>query len=266
MISRLLYYLSSIGTLLKEFCRPLKIIAIFVGWPSVLPTEVKIRKTGWRFQVRTAMDVWIIKETCLDVDYLWNSVELEPDWRVVDIGAGLGDFTVFAAMNCPDGVIHAYEPLEESYKLLMHNLALNEITNVKSFPFAVASRQRELTAESTEVEAVSTRFVGQAREGKKVRARGLSEVISALPGGECDFMKIDCEGCEFDLLLDTPPELLSRVHRISMECHNHLTSYRCSQLATHLRNSGFRVRERPNPAHDYLKFLYAEQQKTEIQS
>ena len=52
---------------------------------------IRLRGSGLQFRVRTAMDVWVIKETCLDRDYEYGMV-LQDNWTIIDIGAGLGDF------------------------------------------------------------------------------------------------------------------------------------------------------------------------------
>ncbi|MCI0393832.1 MAG: FkbM family methyltransferase [Chloroflexi bacterium] len=257
LFSRLWYYATSIITLLTGFRRPGQVVGIFLGRPGSVPAEVALRRTGLRFKIRSAMDAWVIKETCLDADYRPPG-GFRPDWTVVDIGAGLGDFTVYAAKQCPQGTVHAYEPLASSFALLEHNLALNGVTNAKAFRLAAASAGGTLAVAPEEVEAVSTRFV--AAPGEKVAtAVSLAEVLDVLPDGVCDLMKIDCEGCEFDLLLKSLPELLARIRRLSMETHEGLAGHTAGELAVYLRERGFTVQQRPNPAHAYLGFLYAEQ-------
>jgi hypothetical protein len=71
-------------------------------------------------------------------------------------------------------------------------------------------------------------------------------------------MKIDCEGCEFDLLLNSPPELLARIDRLTIETHDGYTGQTAEQLAAYLRQQGFTVRQESNPVHDYLGFIFAE--------
>jgi hypothetical protein len=58
-----------------------------------------------------------------------------------------------------------------------------------------------------------------------------------------DLAKIDIEGSEFESLLATPPEILRRIQRISLELHNNTTAkgYRTEDLLGHLRNSNFEV-------------------------
>jgi FkbM family methyltransferase len=261
LLSRYTYYAQSIVTLLTRFERPGQIVGIFLGRPGALPAEVRLRREGWRFRVREAMDVWVIKETCLDQDYMVDA-PLEPDWRVVDIGAGLGDFSVFAARQCPDGVVHAYEPLASSFDLLTHNLALNEITNVRTFREATGAAGRVGIAGDAQGPAVSTRFAAGHGEAAAPSV-DLAQILDRLPGGRCDFLKIDCEGCEYELLLGSRPETLARVQRISAETHDGVDGHTPAELAQFLAQNGFQVKRRPNPVHDHLGFLYVERVQKE---
>ena len=251
------YYASSVVTLLTRIESPLKTLRIFLGMPGTLPTEIRLRSSGLRFLIRTPMDAWIIKETCIDQDYLTEIDGLGRDWRVVDIGAGLGDFSVLAGKTCVDGEVHAYEPLQKSFALLEHNLMVNGIHRVATYPKAVASQSGELNIEAVTVEPVTVRTVESAGEAS-VQAVGLEAVLDALPEGTCDFMKVDCEGGEYDILMHSPPELLGRIHRIALEYHDNTGPHTGFQLAGHLEAHGFHVVVRDNPVHDYLGFIYAE--------
>lgn len=266
LFSKIAYYTASIVTLLTRFERPFQILAIFLG-RGHLPAEIEIKSTGLRFSVREAMDVWVIKETCVDADYLPPG-SFGTDWNVIDIGAGLGDFTVFAAVNCPDGKVFAYEPLAKSFQLLHQNLALNHVSNVEVFQQATAAVGGTMTAVSEEIEAVSTRFVSELAVASKTAAAipviTLAEILDRLPDGRCNLMKIDCEGCEFDLLLNSPPELLSRIDRLTIETHDGFTDFSANQLAVYLGQQGFTVQQKSNPVHNYLGFIYAERNRVDL--
>ncbi len=247
-------------TLLTKFENPGKIVAIFLGKAKELPTEIQIKKSSLHFRVRTPMDIWVIKETCIDMDYLPDSMKVDSGWNIVDIGAGLGDFTVLTAKNSPNGTVHAYEPLPESSQLLHHNLALNSIQNAICFAEAVAAKSGTLTIASGNVEAVSTQFVHTSKSNEQtVTAVSLQTVLNRLPNQHCDWMKIDCEGGEFDIILNSPPELLSRIDRLSMEYHDSLTARNHLDLVKHLKSNGFQVDFRENPVHADLGFIFAKQ-------
>jgi FkbM family methyltransferase len=267
LFSKIAYYAASIVTLLTRFERPFQILAIFLGREGRLPAEIQIKESGLRFSVREAMDVWVIKETCVDADYLPPG-GFGADWQVVDIGAGLGDFTVYAAVNCPHGKVFAYEPLAKSYQLLQHNLSLNDVANVEVFQQATAAVGGLMTAVSDQTEAVSTRFVSDWVDGGEttgaIQVVTLAEILDRMPDGRCDLMKIDCEGCEFDLLLNSPPELLTHIERLTIETHDGYTDFSTAHLADYLRQQGFIVQQNSNPVHSYLGFIYAERQGPEM--
>lgn len=85
----------------------------------------------------------------------------------------------------------------------------------------------------------------------------LVQIIERLPRSRCDFLKIDCEGCEFELLMHSPAPILSCIQGLSIKTHDGYTEHNSAELAEFLRQNGFQVQQRSNPVHDYLGFLYA---------
>ena len=110
------YYLSSIINLLTGFENPALITRYFmrINRPDEL-SMVTLRKSGQRFYVRNAMDIWSIKETFIDRFYERFGTSIQYGWVIVDVGAGLGDYTVFAAGHSPSVRVFAYEPFDESF-------------------------------------------------------------------------------------------------------------------------------------------------------
>ncbi|WP_197097623.1 FkbM family methyltransferase [Pelagovum pacificum] len=240
-------------TLLTGLRAPLSTIALFLVPSRVVPTTITLRRTGLSFEVREPMDAWVVKETCLDRDYFRDFAEPAPDWRILDIGAGLGDFTVLAASLAPDGVVHAYEPFADSFALLGRNLRRNGITTATIHNEAAAAR-----------DGTRALLPGRARAGMQVfgpgegiEATSLARILDRLPGRRCDFMKIDCEGGEFDLILNGADQL-HRVDRIALEYHEALTNHTSDELIACLRSEGFVVRRARNPVHANTGFLFAE--------
>lgn len=257
-LSAAAYYAASLPRLLRGFERPFRTGAAVLGL-SRFPIEIGIRGSRLRFRVRDAMDLWILKETCLDDVYVPAGVRPEPGWAVIDIGAGIGDFAVMIGSRCPMGTVHAYEPMADSFSFLRDNVALNGVGNVVAHRAAVASREGQVTLRLPEGRpAVLARFVEGGSGLASVPARSLASVLDAMPDAECDFMKVDCEGGEFDALLNTEPALLPRIHRISLEFHEGVTEFRGTDIARHLASHGYRVCVRRNPVHRHLGQLYAE--------
>jgi FkbM family methyltransferase len=262
-LSRWLYYLSSIPTLLSGMRPRGAVLRLFLRLPVRRPIDVTL-SSGLRFRIGTPMDAWVLKETCLDRDYE-NDAPLQPDWTVVDVGAAFGDFTMHAARLCPRGTVHAFEPLPDNFRRLEEHLRLNGISNVRASPEAVAAASGTLTLYTvtglTGQHRTAGDELGAAEPAVRVPATTLARAFEERGIDRCDLLKIDCEGAEFDIVLGLEPIVLGRVARIALEYHDHVTEHTHEELVRFLEERGFDVRVRPNPAWKELGFLYAENRR-----
>jgi FkbM family methyltransferase len=261
-LSRWRYYVGSIPTLLLRIRPPLRVLSAFLGFPGRRPFGIEL-STGCRFRVRGRMDIWIIKETCLDRDYERGFVPVENGWTVIDLGAGLGDFAICTARQCPDSTVYAFEPLSESYALLLANLELNRLANVRTFPLAVAASAGRLYMATKAGFAERSRTLSQEQAAATVpvEAITLDQVFERLKVERCDFLKIDCEGAEYDILFGASEVALRRIQRVAMEYHEGVTRFGRDDLVRFLEERGFRVRTRRNPAHREIGFLFASREE-----
>ena len=259
LLSRWLYYLTSLPTLL---------IGV-KNWPSLAiararghmprPFMVELR-SGLRFQARTPMDVWIIKESCLDRQYERASVALEDGWTVIDIGAGLGDFTIHAAKDRPRSRVFAYEPFPESFALLQYNLTLNGVENVTAFSFAIGAGSSAIELRVVSGEAVQHTTVSNAalRESVRVPSLTLDRAFADLQLECCDYLKVDCEGAEYDIFFNASNSTLKKIRHICLEYHDGVTPHTHDELIQFFEGKGFRVRCVANPVHRQLGLMHAE--------
>lgn len=258
MFSRLTYYLSSVPTLL--FGVQNLFVLLTLPFKKNELTEIKLRN-GLRFAVRGLMDVWILKETCLDRDYESNSVIVEDGWTVIDIGAALGDFAIDVAVRNPQAKVFAVEPFLQSHELLKKNIALNSVANVKPLFVAVGADSGDGTLYTTgeAVQHTTLDDVGSHAEAEKqaIKFQTLADLFAEQDIERCDYLKIDCEGCEFEILLHTNADTLGKIKHICLEYHNGFTPHSHQDLIKRLEANGFGTKVVANPVHDYLGILYA---------
>jgi FkbM family methyltransferase len=259
MTNRFSYYFSSVFTLFKGVKNISALLTLATRQPSDEPIEIHLRD-GKRFLVSTLMDAWILKETVLDRQYEIASVPLQPQWTIIDIGAALGDYAVWAGSQLPDGKLFAVEPFPQSVRLLRENLTLNHVKNVTVIESAIGGKNGKSGLQLVTGQAVqhSTAAISALAGSLAVDVLSLGSFFKEMNIQSCDYLKIDCEGAEYDILFNSSAATLARIQRICMEVHDGIAQYSRKDMATFLEAHGFTTKLTLNPVHDDLAYLFAE--------
>lgn len=253
------YYLRSILLMLFGFENFPWMVRIFLRHPRSSATRLRLRRSGVLFHVRGAMDIWSVKEAWLDRFYEKYGTPIGDGWSIIDIGAGIGEFTVFAAHIHPDNRVYAFEPFPESLALLNENLRSNKLTNVQVYGEAIGAATGRLALSTAIGEPLqfSTTEAESGEHALKVPALSLSDAFLRLNLDHCHLLKLDCEGAEYEILFHAPDPILNRVDRIVMEVHDGVTAYNRQHMADFLIRKGFQVKLHTNDVHTDLGYLYA---------
>lgn len=141
------------------------------------------------------------------------------DLTILDIGANLGSFTIWANLRWPNSIIHAYEPSPDAFKMLRVNI--EDLPNVTCHNSAVYPSEKES-------ELFWSRYAGDSAAGlvvhtrkifKNVTQENVTEVSVLHPQKlpEADIIKLDAEGAEVLILRETN---LQDVSLILLEYHS----------------------------------------------
>ncbi len=253
-----LYYLNSIFKLLTGIKNWFLAARVFLKLKPPRTPVVHIRKPPLRMKTRGAMDIWCVKETFLDRLYCKYGFEIGSGWQIIDIGAAIGDFTIFAALTSSENVVYAYEPFPESYALLEQNLELNHVSNVRSYPQAIGSQSGYLFLNQSSGEPLqfNTEMTFNPSQSISVPAVTLADAISSAGLEHCDLMKLDCEGAEYPILMSCPVDVFNKIERIVMEYHD-IPRHHHKELVDFLKANGYQVETFPNPVHSNIGYLRA---------
>ncbi len=257
-----LYYFTSIIELMTGIREWWPVLLLYLGLSQPKPLTITLRKSGMVFNVRGKMDVWSVKEAFIDHLYEKYGVAIQDGWTILDIGAGIGEFTLFASQGYPHNTISAYEPFAESHALLCQNLEQNRVANVRVSPEAVWNYTGTLALDLSNMEPLqlqtrSSQVSPESDSHREVRCISLADAVAQFNGKAVDLMKLDCEGAEYPILLHAKDETLERIRRIVMEYHDNATEFTHSDLVKFLTGKGYHVRASQNPVHSYLGYLYA---------
>jgi FkbM family methyltransferase len=178
---------------------------------------------------------------------------------VIDIGAHIGSFSAYAAQRAPRGVVYAYEPDEANFSQLEKNIRLNSLSNVRARRSAVAGSPGPRTLYSTPFNNAESNLFWGGAQGRPTDCVTLDEIFQRHSIRQCDFMKVDCEGAEYEIFASASSGVLRRIRRLSIESHEGRffglpgREARPQALAQRLRQEGFSVRVyRENSLHSLI--------------
>jgi FkbM family methyltransferase len=147
------------------------------------------------------------------------------DCRIVlDAGANVGIFSVWAAKRLPEARIIAVEPFPETAAAFRHNVLVNQLEErVQLIQVGLAAQSGDCLMRS-QGESPDRKLMRAGEDedaGYSVRVPCLSLValLDQLRLASVDFLEMDIQGCEWEVLLSTPTSVLRSIHRIQFEYH-----------------------------------------------
>lgn len=152
---------------------------------------------------------------------------------ILDVGANIGVTALYLAKKFPNAIIHAFEPEPDNFEILRMNT--EKSPNIIIHKLALGSKNQMIELfESTD----KTNFGGHSTLIKSERSKSVQMVDASkylwkeniLP----DFIKIDAEGAEYDILTTIP---LEGIRWIEGELHKQKDWL----LMSHLEDNGFNV-------------------------
>jgi FkbM family methyltransferase len=215
----------------------------------------------------------LVEEIWIRQCYTSKNVQIKPGATIVDIGANVGVFSVLLAGANPRARIIAVEPGHENLEFLYRNIASNQLHNVFVVPAACSGINGEGTLYGRTVKqppgltksythgTLHSLFCRDVYGSEftplhQTSLVTLGNIFEKFGVTTCDLLKLDCEGAEYDILLNAPRETLQRVSQISMEYHVGFNDHSIETLENFLESFGFQV-DRSPMGEDDTGFLYA---------
>jgi FkbM family methyltransferase len=194
-------------------------------------------------------DQLFIKEIWTDECYFKGGYDIKKGDRVIDIGGHIGLFSVLAAKLGASKVV-TFEPVKNSYDILVSNIKENSVeTIIEPYNIAITADGREVNLntnfEDPNWNTGSPRVLEEGKTGEtKAQSKKLDTIYREHGFYEhgCDFLKIDCEGAEYEILYSAASEIFQATKTISMEFHHSLQDGK--MLSNFLEHKGYEVKLR----------------------
>ncbi len=172
--------------------------------------KIKIRKHSTDLMALT--HVWLIEE------YKSKNFEIKDTDVIIDVGGHIGLFSLYASQFCKNGLIYSFEPVPENYNLLIDNIQSNDLNQIKSFNLAVSNSNSNVKLYLNDDEAGHSMF-SKSSKTITVDSISLQQIFDDNNIENCNFLKLDCEGTEYEILQNLPLSYFDKIEKIIIEYH-----------------------------------------------
>jgi len=176
---------------------------------------------------------------------------VKEDSVIIDVGANIGYFTIYASRKVgKDGLVITLEPMDEAYDCLIKNLRLNCLNNVMPFKLALWSSETTLRLYRTKGYYTSVLskvdlFKNLIQQKKlelikeyEIKTIKLDDLIKNINLNKVDWIKIDVDGSEYEVILGSMNTLKRFKPKLIIEIHNQEIGNKILKI---LKDLGYKV-------------------------
>ena len=152
-----------------------------------------------------------------DNDGTYENLPLK-DKTIIDIGACTGDTSIYFALKGAKKII-AVEPFPNNFKILKKNITENKFDEL-IIPIlgACGYLKKEISINPNLHDGMRS-ILHEFSDGIKISTITLQDIIKDFDVSNA-ILKLDCEGCEYETILNSSSEILQTFTDIQIEYHN----------------------------------------------
>ncbi len=247
------------------FFRIIYMVKNVQNWAEYIQYKFRGRKNDtFTFKLRNGLQVIVpkkiqpeFKENVFDEMYfkhLPKSIINQGHPVIIDIGANVGFFSIFAFLKCPQAKIIAFEPIQRNFIELQKNTSQIPTKILTIVNKAVSSSVEQIVLKFDKNQSITTsasifnNVYGNDEE--RVLSTTLEKIMSEFELPTIDILKLDCEGAEYEIIYKTPTPIFKRIKSICLETHQGpKNDENCFALANYLKELGYKIVLKP---HHYI--------------
>jgi FkbM family methyltransferase len=214
-----------------------------------------IHRSGIKLRLRpNTDDLKIVKSNLVTKHYVRDFVPITRGSVVIDVGAHIGSFAVMAAGIASK--VLAFEPEQSNYQMLKKNVELNDLKNVSIFAMAVSgsSGYQDIYISDDASTGGHSLYredaIGALR--RRVETISIEDIIEKEGLRIVDFVKLDCEGAEHEIVENMSLGTAAKIMGIAMETHG-LSQRSPLNICRRLEALGFEVRMEEEGGYIYAR-------------
>ncbi len=135
---------------------------------------------------------------------------------VIDVGAFNGDSAIYFSLKGARKV-YAFEPFPMCFEIARQNIKINGITNIVLFNQGLGAKEKYVRIDP-QYKSSTNSSIREFAHGKPVLIRTLKSIVNELQLKDA-VLKLDCEGCEYEVLAHSECDVLYAFTEIIVEYH-----------------------------------------------
>jgi len=229
----IILYLEFLKILLKKRVKPVKIIA------------GELKGLSWGFSADTNNE-YILGNFESNLQKIMSAY-IGPNNIVYDIGAHYGYFTLFASRLVGNlGRVYAFEPMPQNFQRLVYNIKANKLNNIKLYNYAISNKETILKFSNSKNTVANTYIASSPLLSQpipviEIRSISLDILFSRKEILSPQFIKIDAEGAEYDILVGAQNIIGQSKPAINLSTHENHNPGVTEKCLTLLKRYGYKV-------------------------
>ena|ERR1700693_1471046 len=235
-------------------------------WPAITLAYLRLTRLRYPYELTLRGGQRLVLHEYTDLVIFWlvfarrHYPVRASDRGIVDIGANIGVFTLYASREAPQAKIISVEPFPSTRarlaKLVENNGLAGAVTildcaltgesgeGAMDDAEGIPSQYRRVYSEATQT--LNVRHRGRAGQrqspsGIALHKATMGEMLDQAVISSADLLKMNIHGSEYEVLLSAPPAVLQRCARIVLQYHElpaeaNLTKH---DIFEHLEKAGF---------------------------
>lgn len=205
-----------------------------------------VTRDGLRITIRQNIwDARIVSEIFFEKPYV-KHFKLPPSPTVIDIGGYIGDFSLYATHYLNAKKVLVFEPTKENFEILERNILNNSfgsiITAINKAVSSNPSINLNVSIDDCNEIHASSFWQKNDSTSRTIPAITLQHALESHSIKHVDLLKIDCEGGEYDILLNMPANTMNCIQNIVFEHHDigdHAN--KLTEIKSKLSCAGFKI-------------------------
>lgn len=222
----------------------------FSNWDSIIKraingktTRILNLRSGISFHNSDNNTLSIFREIFIKEVYTKNLVAIDENDIVFDIGANVGVFSLYASRV--KGVkVYGFEPHPKNFEKFTNNVKVNNIDNIDCFNNALGLENEDRVMIEGNIPGghkVSKRDSKEefSKEMLTVQSITLDSFLKKMNISQIDFLKLDCEGAEGEIITSLGVEGLKKIKKVAIEFHDNHSILNHEEIINYLKKAGF---------------------------